>query len=129
MKLELKHLAPYLNNKIWFKLFNGKKLLCKGIYNIKGMWYLKATGGVYCIEDCKPILRPLSDFKEMIIRDIRLFLELSHNQTMEFLGFSDGEIQLQNISLGLHDAMCQKHVDFNKLIEKGLAIDINTIKL
>ena len=75
----------------------------------------------------KPILRPLSDFKEVIVRNIRIELELSHNQVMEFFGFLDGQIKLDNITLGLYNAMCQKHIDFNKLIEKGLAIDINTL--
>ena len=80
------------------------------------------------IEDVFPMLKPLSDFKGMIVRDIKIELELSHNQVMEFFGFMDGEIKLDNITLGLYNAMCKKHIDFKKLIEKGLAIDINTIK-
>ena len=78
-------------------------------------------------DEFKPILRPLSDFKGMIVRDIKIELELSHNQVMEFFGFMDGEIKLDNISLGLYNAMCKKHIDFKGLIEKGLGIDVNTL--
>lgn len=75
----------------------------------------------------KPILRPLSDFKGMIVRDIKIELELSHNQVMEFFGFTDGEIKLENITLGLYNAMCKKHIDFKKLIEAGLTINVNDL--
>ena len=126
MKLESKHLAAYLSYNVpclYACIMDADNDTTIPMNETNIHRVLNGYGSFVI----KPILRPLSDFKGMIIIDIRLFLELSHNQTMEFLGFSDGEIQLQNISLGLHDAMCQKHVDFNKLIEKGLAIDINTI--
>jgi hypothetical protein len=132
MKLELKHLVPYLPYQLNCLAQGEDKqsFEFKGVFDLK--WIdLHEIGGTVCeqydIEDVFPILKPVLDFEEMIIRDIKLFLEISHNQTMEFLGFMDGQIKLQNISLGLRKAMCKKHIDFNKLIEKGLAIDINTI--
>jgi hypothetical protein len=137
MNLELKHLAPYLpyglkaiyneeNEENTVVTISGTCILDKERH-----YQIKFKDGIVCLfiaNDIKPILKPVLDFEEMIIRDIKLFLEISHNQTMEFLGFMDGQIKLQNISLGLHEAMCKKHIDFNKLIEKGLAIDINTLK-
>ena len=75
----------------------------------------------------KPILSSLSDFNKWIIKDIKSFLDINHNQCMELLGFIDGEIKLENISLGLYNAMCKKHIDFNNLIEEGLAVDWNTL--
>ena len=126
MKLELKHLAPYLPYEL-------KMEKIKGFEDIRTMGSdINNSSTIVNIGACirlqyKPILRPLFDFKGMIVRDIKIELELSHNQVMEFFGFMDGEIKLENITLGLQDAMCKKHIDFNKLIEKGLAIDINTI--
>ncbi len=71
----------------------------------------------------KPLLVPLSFFKEMIIRDIKLELGASHNQVMEFFGLMDGEIKLENITTGLYFKLCESHIDYRDLIGRGLAID------
>ena len=130
MKLELKHLAPYLPYGLKIKTKHGFDTM----ETLNGWLVNGDHEESYCYEDhpnetleFKPILRPLSDFKVEIISHIKIYLELSHNQTMEFLGFMDGEIKLENITLGLHEAMCKKHIDFNKLIDAGLAIDKNTL--
>ena len=75
----------------------------------------------------KPILTPLTTFNKWIIKDIKSHLGISHNQCMELLGFMDDEIKLENISLGLYNAMCKMRIDFKNLIEKGLAIDVNKL--
>ena len=123
-KLELKHLAPYLTYGLKCystTIFFGddeSRVYEMGLISLRGV--LKGTG--------KPILIPLSFYKNKIIKDIKDELELSHDQCMEFLGFMDGEIKLENISYGLYISLCKFHIDFNKLIEKNLAIDINTIE-
>ena len=128
MKLELKHLSPYLpyELKAVIRLREDSSLPiddeCVVTVSCFEVAYLDSE-----YEEFKPILRPLSDFKGMIVRDIKIELELSHNQVMEFFGFMDGEIKLDNITLGLYNAMCKKYIDFNGLIEKKLAIDINTL--
>ena len=136
MKLELKHLAPYSLHRLKgcehvftqspkdTRIFELTAIHPKE----KEEFIWDEVNGKASRIDCKPILRPLSDFKGMIVRDIKIELELSHNQVMEFFGFMDGEIKLDNITLGLYNAMCKKYIDFNGLIEKGLAIDINTLK-
>jgi len=130
-KLELKHLAPYLpyGLKYFIDYTDGDT----EIVNLDGAFIdeLYFDNGLTCgyeSETIKPILRPLSDFKKTIIGNIKKELDISHNQCMEFLGFMDSEIKLDNVSVGLYIAMCKAHIDFNQLIEKGLAIDINTIK-
>tara|TARA_R110002095_G_scaffold193603_1_gene171849 strand:+ start:224 stop:598 length:375 start_codon:yes stop_codon:yes gene_type:complete len=124
MKLELKHLAPYLPYSLKY-LYNYEILELDGL-DVNGDAF-NCDMGETPFENIKPILRPLSFFKGNIIREIRIELDLTHNQTMEFLGFIDGEIQLQNISYGLFLSMCKNHIDFNNLIPAGLAIDINTL--
>ena len=124
MKLELKHLSPYLPYSLKY-LYNDEILELDGL-DVNGDAF-NCDMGETPFENIKPILRPLSFFKGNIIREIRIELDLTHNQTMEFLGFIDGEIQLQNISYGLFLSMCKNHIDFNNLIPAGLAIDINTL--
>jgi hypothetical protein len=145
MKLEPRHLAPYVIYKIKLRYIDcitnrNRTAFLTGITaegiettysrKIKGCSgdFIGFTGNnnIYLLK-LKPILRPLSDFKGMIVRDIKIELELSHNQVMEFFGFMDGEIKLDNITLGLYNAMCKKQIDFKGLIEKGLAININTL--
>jgi hypothetical protein len=123
MKLELKHLAPYLPYKLNYMVWNGDaKPYVKEMEEMRTY-----TSSVFAHIKSKPILIPLSYFNNWIIKDKKDFLGVNHNQMMEFLGFSDGQIKLENISLGLYLAMCNKHIDFNFLIEKGLAININKI--
>jgi hypothetical protein len=125
MKLELKHLAPYLPYSLKY-LHNDEILELDGL-DVNGDAF-NCDMGETPFDNIKPILIPLSFRKGNIIREIRIELDLTHNQTMEFLGFIDGEIQLKNISYGLFLSMCKNHIDFNKLIPAGLAIDINTLK-
>ena len=140
MKLELKHLAPYLPFRLEIqvagenidddpeglpRIFTMVGIVDGEVIRSKKGYISNVEEG---IEDVFPILKPLSYFKEKFIRDVKIELELSHNQVMEFFGFMDGDIKLDNITLGLYNAMCENHIDFKRLIEKGLAIDINTLK-
>ncbi|PCH95875.1 MAG: hypothetical protein COB83_07155 [Gammaproteobacteria bacterium] len=136
-KLELKELAPYLPYGLKFKLLDykcdyvGEEYgICNGFYFIgDGVYYTfkcRDTAGKNT-NNCKPILIPLSHFKNRIIRDIKLELGCSHNQVMEFLCLMDGSIRLDMVTLGLYTAMCENHIDFNNLIQKGQAIDLYTL--
>ena len=126
MKLELKHLAPYLPYVLKISNRNplvGTRILDSDIENSDEIVNIGA-----CIRlQYKPILRPLSHYKKWIIKDIKKDLECTHNQVMEFLCFMDGSISLDMATVGLYNIMCKKHIDFNGLIDKGLAIDINTL--
>jgi hypothetical protein len=130
MKLELKHLAPYLPYGLKVKTKYGwDTMTTLNEFEVNGDHEESYSYEYHPNEvlELKPILRPLSYFSNWIIKDKKDFLGVNHNQMMEFLGFSDGQIKLENISLGLYLAMCNKHIDFNFLIEKGLAININKI--
>ena len=130
MKLELKDLAHYLPYNLMIQgQTNGEiaemSCITETSVNITsrnfqyGMWA--------DLFDIKPILRPLSNFRDKIIRDIKIELDCSINQVTELFCLIDGSIRLQDITLGLYTVLCKNHVDFNNLIENNLAIDINTI--
>ena len=111
MKLELKHLAAYLpyGLKALDKYPDGKPLIRDiNVNNIMAF----VDGDIRS----KPILRPLSDYTE----DYANFWNYS------FRDFKWAIINKEVSVLCWHDLL-SKHYDVFGLIEKGLAVDINTI--
>jgi hypothetical protein len=108
-KLELKHLAPYLPYKLKYKsLFNGS---INNLYDLStdindNYWGVKI----------KPILRPLSDLE----------LDEFKNKIFNIEYIIDKET---DADLGYYEwcFLFENHFDVFGLIEKGLAININTI--
>ena len=117
-KLELKHLAPYLPYGLEF-IYNGKRqelqnLHCFYSYDEDGNIAGKAEctrvicprfGEMQClITAIKPILRPLSD----LIKETKMngLLGLQYSEMQVFFSW---------------------HFDVFGLIEKGLAVDYNTV--
>ena len=98
MKLELKHIAPYLPYGVH-------------LMNSYGNWHnttLHKSIGVYEMLEMKPILRPLSDLND-----------------------EEGEINtpesLQECCYSYVNILISEHYDVFGLIDKGLAIDKNTL--
>ena len=136
MKLELKHLAPYLPYKLKAVDYFEDMKLEREIVPSNIMAFVEGD------TKAKPILRPLSE----ITKDsdfIRLINEELYFDDWEFVVDSwTTLIQLSNNSLLLviqnevapeccllfYDYMIEKHFDVFGLIENGLAIDINTLK-
>lgn len=153
-KLTLEHLAPYLpyNCKVRFEKdveipYKNQPLQKKG--NI-----IKLDCFLLLIKnaDFKLILRPLSDLTKEIEHNGERFVPAK--EIMKIIGYDDnyinGSIYLENDAVwcesnlfendfifGYHSNtilnwICKKliswHFDINNLIEKGLAININTIK-
>jgi predicted transcriptional regulator len=120
-KLELKHLAPYQEHKVKL-MYNGVK--CNIAYlSTKRIAFIEITGigevikmkWDYASGKVLPILRPLSDLT-----------------TNAFVFKKDLEhIKLHNEVITMRyymvEYLFQNHFDVFGLIEKGLAIDINTI--
>ena len=145
MNLELKHLAPYLPYRLKYSVFNKKGKLdlleigTNNIYNIITAVNKGVYGGEY-----KPILRPLSDLIKVINIDGDSFIPiyLLKNIRNEFesdlsFGFepqSNGytcHCSSQYLEFSeyyeINSKLFEWHFDVFGLIEKGLAIDINTI--
>jgi len=133
MKLELKHLAPYLPYGLKCKsttiLFGEEDngIYEMGLISMRGV--LKGTG--------KPILRPLSDLTKEIADDFYNYTEpydsfevRVNGMTIVYRYNNKDSWREVDMSKGVSniDKMNKHHLDYRKLIEKGLAIDINTIK-
>ena len=131
MKLELKHLAPYLPYGLKFYVEN----VVKGKYTKSYSWELTLETDLKQVLDFqnKPILRPLSDLTE----EIENFRDKPEDNCLvmdnwidHFLDFT-GKVNEANINAcpyGLMQILLENHFDIFGLIEKGLAIDINTLE-
>lgn len=140
-KLELKHIAPYLPYKLKaVDYFDGIKLIREVVpSNIMAF--------VDCDTSAKPILRPLSDrTKEIEIDGCKftpnnLLNERFRQRSKDLIPYKyihsnlELEVQTENYSqtLDLYDGylivnqLFEWHFDVFGLIDKGLAIDINTL--
>lgn len=134
-KLELKHLYPYLPYDLKFE----DGYILKGINFVEYGAKIQTENRQLLVKSesgwwqpnldmmLKPVLRPLKPYFKMTLVEMCVSLKIDHNQGQELWKFIDNDISLENISFNLYLAMCRNHVDFNGLIDKGLAVDINTI--
>ena len=132
MKLELKHLAPYLPYDLEFYVqhANGTRL---------NNWCMTIDTDLRIVleRQNKPILRPLSDLtKEMnheknIVNFIPIrALQLHNHIKIDSDGLvTDGkdEYGINWLSYESFQLLLKWHFDVFGLIEQGLAIDINTL--
>ena len=124
MKLELKHLAPYLPYGLKCKsttiLFGEEDsgVYEMGMISMRGV--LKGTG--------KPILRPLKEIYE-VERIMNEFSEyhLENFANSFFIVGLECTSRFDNLSVTQYECMLKHHFDVFGLIDKGLAIDINTL--
>lgn len=133
MKLETKHLAPYLPYKL------------KGIYEMSSKQKQETLQAIDTLGKCrtdedlrwfdikmfKPILQPLfNDNFDYTIFLMDNFPEEkwadAYNDIMNGVGFG---VKIEQIPYELHEFLFENHIDVFGLIEKGLAIDINTLSV
>lgn len=134
-KLELKHLAGYLpyGLKIYYELVNDRNQLD---------WGLTLCKVQFCLDNQnKPILRPLSDLtkeiqvngKKFIPMDVLCSIEVSEEEAFKLYGKIPevwkylSETKTRYWDFWQVEKMYEWHFDIHGLIEKGLAIDINTL--
>ena len=132
-KLELKHLVPYLPYGLRVKHFKGLELTVTtrlsfpkriSIYNVL-KHQINVNGNVVY----KPILRPLSDLtKEHYdeLFDPKLIRSNCSHKTFDLKGFQE-DFDIVNLMYRQFELLFKNHYDCFGLIEKGLAIDINTL--
>lgn len=123
MKLELKHLAPYFPYKLKILgLNNQNKLRPLSLSSVR-----IASDLIYDrINENKPILRPLSDFNtRTYLLDCQNLdgICIEEDLSLHSKGFG---IELREY-MNIYDFLFKNHFDVFGLIEKGLAIDINTL--
>ena len=121
MELELKHLAPYLPYGLEI-INNVNKKRELTIYYLN---YWKESG-----VELKPILRPLSDLTKEIKHDGDKFTPCTDyyyiKDELEELSTLDSSY-IRYTRYNVVKVLFELHFDFFGLIEKGLAIDINTL--
>lgn len=122
MKLELKHLAPYLPY--------GLKRHCPSsnvmIHDYTAMEFTQETCDRHQSYGWKPILRPLSDLTEIFYWDNLQDgdCELDRERINEIKNSPRGHLKLYQSNY-----LFKHHFDIFGLIEKSLAIDINTLSV
>tara|TARA_R110000822_G_scaffold41225_1_gene111947 strand:+ start:117 stop:521 length:405 start_codon:yes stop_codon:yes gene_type:complete len=133
MKLELKHLAPYLPYGLKNQRAFHKPKVIDGIVGNKV--YFGDT--VLFINQIEPILRPLSDLTKEIEVDGYKFIPYEDDylsdvmcsyESLELLCEYNGNISNDStIPYTIMSLLFQWHFDVFGLIDAGLAIDINTL--
>ena len=139
MKLELKHLAPYLPyglKCVWgkhtFDIVGASEL--KRL-SVKVKWYNQTSS----YTDIKPLLRPLSDLTENITVNNEDFVPYEHptfveamiaNEYLEYLCEVKADLSQDRIlPYSIFQLLFEWHFDVFGLIPKGLAVDINDVSL
>lgn len=115
MKLELKHLAPYLPYGVMCELQDQgetKQAKLCGAYSDNSYAFFDTVESEHGYDSIKPILRPLSDLTKEIEHNGKKFIpiQITRNYTDE------------NVSYKLCDKLFEWHFDVFGLIDQGLAI-------
>lgn len=134
-KLKLEHLVPYLLyglkcnayssewdieevNQQMFRLETGGT-----VKNPNNIEVFAIIGDSECTLDIiKPILRPLSDLTEELVNELLPSMHISKEDIKEMNSTPIGHWKYYQVI-----SAAQMHIDFRGLIDKGLAIDINSI--
>lgn len=138
MKLEIKHLAPYLPHDLPIKVLNHKSDYTGVEYSfINGYYYLGGSLHVTykdgntgkSVSEFKPILKPLDDLNES---DLIKEWDKEHTIRYGLFGISmklNGAetIDLSHFPLQLITNLFEHHFDVFGLIDQGLAININDL--
>jgi hypothetical protein len=132
MKLELKHLAPYLPYKLNGKLENeeyyettiGELVRLDTATDSDSIAFCIVGGYEDELKYFKPILRPLSDLTKEIEVNGKKFIPIK--ETDIDIPFTSNYYFL--VAYGDVEKLLQWHFDIFGLIEKCLAIDINSLQ-
>ena len=129
MKLELKHLAPYLPYRLG--IFDPTSNTTKIIYWDKSSNHFKGINEVLSSKVYKPILRPLSELYRPKWVQKKMFNHLHYNNHLKLPLHSEGykwhRIEAHEIWSD-YETLFKHHFDVFGLIDKGLAVDKNTLK-
>ena len=127
MKLELKHLAPYLPCNLEIARLTYEDEYKNKEYNLS----TENINEILQYRNLKPILSPLSDLtKEDLIEELGTTISHLDWVTEEreyWIRFYSHNHWLNNIPYEIYSYLIENHFDVFGLIPQGLAIDINTL--
>ncbi len=134
MKLELKHLAPYLPYGLKIETHKIVTTLFSVNPDYGTVKFIDKDREPYntALKNIKPILRPLSDlikdefFNELFILIGGRFKNYKHfkDEMLDNYLYSSPKL----MSYRVFELLVSLHFDVFGLIEKGLAVDVNTLK-
>lgn len=150
MKLELKHLSPYLPYKLKVKTKIGNLILCQlnnstkwnawfyfcrnsknknQLYNFNNLKNADGIGRGFLLKEITPILRPISDIEKEIEVNGEIFIPLEKLESMfgDCTKLTDTMLVGSFVPFGIVQKLFEWHFDVFNLIENDLAIDINTL--
>jgi hypothetical protein len=120
MKLKIEDLAPYLPYGLKIKTNNQIiEMLASELHHS----YYTSINNVIEGVGHKPILRPLSDLTEDVVIEIGI-IGIDVDNVLNAVIHND----MSYMEYSVHTILVKNHFDVFGLIEKGLAIDINTLK-
>lgn len=129
MKLELKHLAPYLPYGLKAKFQAKNKKTCRK-YVIGTISVMYSDCSICCYDtvnatpdNFKPILRPLSDYAD-INSDAMNSLNCDMSEQINLNEFAIGYICLGSLYQSTYDLCLKNHIDVFGLIPQGLALPL-----
>jgi hypothetical protein len=120
MKLQLKHLAPYIPYKL--------NIVVKS-RNQPNWNHTLTPAYLGCMDGVFPVLRPLSDITKKIEVDGEKFVPLSYIYGNDFEPCAQYFENLNELCIGYREMLLlfEWHFDVFGLIGNNLAIDINTL--
>ncbi len=122
-KLELKHLSGYLPYKLGLWHSEWKEVLIMDSNGCKSY-----SLSIYDVSKyAKPILHPLSDLTNDTC-DFIYNKEVDYSSIIQWINLDIESRLSSKFSLLFWNDLYKYHFDIHGLIEKGLAIDINTLK-
>jgi len=129
MKLELKHLSPYLPYGLQISTDDVGEDWIETVIGLNKE-AIETSVGNYWDYTVKPILRPLSDLtKEIEHKGDRFIpiIEYSYLRFKEIANYKGGQNTMKFIQVREQDLLFELKFDVFGLIDAGLAIDINTL--
>lgn len=122
MKLELKHILPYLPYGLMVQM--STNTICELTIDETTSNKISLEG-LFHYPSAKPILRPIEDFYEEI-DGVSLSDMITHGYHNEF--WWKDNFKVEHLMYKDFELLVSKHADVFGLIDKGLAIDIKTLK-
>jgi hypothetical protein len=130
-EIKLEEIAGYLPYKLEIAIFHKREIYRKDVLkSIVTYDSYFCVNLINSITNCKPILRPISDLTkeievngEKFVPIERLHISFDNFEFWHLLGINEKYLSMFDLKL-----LYEWHFDIHNLIERGLAIGINTLE-
>jgi len=133
MKLETKHLAAYLPYNLKCEVLNSGQEKEIGemiaVYDDNSACFGNIIESEKGFEYIKPILKPMLDFETYFAKIFETDKDVKEYLNEGFITIDNNFINIECMPFGVVQLAFKHHFDIFGLIEKGLAIDVNTLSV